>query len=116
MHNPISRRAFAGLVLAAGFSLPAIPAVQAADYSKENPLKVVLVLHGTLGDKSFFDSAAAGLEKAKAIIEYREKNGLFRSADDLLKVVGIGPATVERNRARIVVDKNQVAKLTPSGD
>lgn len=57
-----------------------------------------------------------GLEKAKAIIEYREKNGLYRSADDLLKVVGIGPATVERNRARIVVDKNQVAKLTPSGN
>ena len=57
-----------------------------------------------------------GLEKAKAIIEYREKNGLFRSADDLKKVVGIGPATVERNRTRIVVDKDQVAKLTPSGN
>ena len=57
-----------------------------------------------------------GLEKAKAIVEYREKNGLFRSADDLKKVVGIGPATVERNRARIVVDKNQVAKLTPGGN
>ena len=57
-----------------------------------------------------------GLEKAKAIVEFREKNGLFRSADDLLKVVGIGPATVERNRARIVVDKNQVAKVSPSGN
>ena len=33
---------------------------------KDNPLKVALVLHGNLGDKSFFDSAAAGMEKAKA--------------------------------------------------
>ncbi|MDO6966399.1 BMP family lipoprotein [Rhizobium alvei] len=37
----------------------------AADYSKDNPLKVALVLHGTLGDKSFFDSAAAGMKLAE---------------------------------------------------
>ena len=36
----------------------------AADYTKDNPLKVALVLHGTLGDKSFFDSAASGMELA----------------------------------------------------
>ena len=67
MSNPISRRAFAGLALAASLAVPAFaPAAQAAEYSKENPLKVVLVIHGNLGDKSFFDSAAAGLEKAKA--------------------------------------------------
>ncbi|RZL82327.1 MAG: BMP family ABC transporter substrate-binding protein, partial [Sphingomonas sp.] len=39
-------------------------AVFAQDYTKDNPLKVALVVHGALGDKSFFDSAAAGLEKA----------------------------------------------------
>ena len=67
MSNPISRRAFAGLALAASLVVPAFaPAAQAAEYSKEKPLKVVLVVHGNLGDKSFFDSAAAGLEKAKA--------------------------------------------------
>ena len=67
MPIPMSRRAFAGLMLAAGLSAPAvIPAAHAEEYSKDNPLKVVLVLHGNLGDKSFFDSAAAGLEKAKA--------------------------------------------------
>jgi basic membrane protein A len=67
MSNPISRRAFTGLALAASLAVPAFaPAAQAAEHSKENPLKVVLVIHGNLGDKSFFDSAAAGLEKAKA--------------------------------------------------
>ena len=44
----------------------AVPAAYAADYSKDNPLKVVLVLHGTLGDKSFFDSAEAGMKQAEA--------------------------------------------------
>ncbi len=43
----------------------AASSVEAADYSKENPLKVALVLHGTLGDKSFFDSAASGMKLAE---------------------------------------------------
>ncbi len=59
-------KAAAGLVLAAGMTATAVPATFAADYSKDNPLKVVLVLHGNLGDKSFFDSAAAGLKQAEA--------------------------------------------------
>ena len=58
-------KAAAGIALAAGMMTAAVPA-SAQEYSKENPLKVALVLHGTLGDKSFFDSAAAGMEKAKA--------------------------------------------------
>lgn len=45
-----------------------------------------------------------GPAKAEAIVEYRRKNGPFRSAEDLVKVRGIGPKTVEKNRARIRVD------------
>ncbi|HEY9010756.1 MAG TPA: BMP family ABC transporter substrate-binding protein [Devosia sp.] len=58
-------KAAAGIVLATGMMTAAVPAY-AQEYTKDNPLKVALVLHGTLGDKSFFDSAAAGMEKAKA--------------------------------------------------
>jgi basic membrane protein A len=59
-------KAAAGTLLAASMmASTAIPAA-AQEYTKDNPLKVALVLHGTLGDKSFFDSAAAGMEKAKA--------------------------------------------------
>ena len=36
------------------------------EYTKDNPLKVALVLHGTLGDKSFFDDAASGMKQAEA--------------------------------------------------
>ncbi|MBR9858041.1 MAG: helix-hairpin-helix domain-containing protein [Gammaproteobacteria bacterium] len=39
-----------------------------------------------------------GPAKAAAIVEYRTANGPFPSVDDLAKVSGIGPATVEKNR------------------
>ena len=60
------RNAAAGLLLAGGLVAAAVPAVQAQEYNQDNPLKVALVLHGNLGDKSFFDSAAAGMKKAEA--------------------------------------------------
>ena len=59
-------KAVAGLMLSASMMVAAIPAAISQEYTKENPLKVALVLHGNLGDKSFFDSAAAGMEKAIA--------------------------------------------------
>ena len=45
-----------------------------------------------------------GLSKAQAIVTFREKNGAFKSADDLRKVKGIGAKTLERNRANIRLD------------
>ena len=44
-----------------------------------------------------------GLSKARAIVEYREKHGPFKSADDLSLVKGIGERTVEVNRSDILV-------------
>lgn len=43
-----------------------------------------------------------GLVKAKAIVDYRTANGPFKSVDQLVKVKGIGPQTVESNRSLIV--------------
>jgi competence protein ComEA len=45
-----------------------------------------------------------GLSRAQAIVAYREKNGAFRSADDLRKIKGIGAKVLERNRANIKLD------------
>ncbi|EAR08689.1 helix-hairpin-helix domain-containing protein [Reinekea blandensis] len=42
-----------------------------------------------------------GLKKAEAIVSYREENGAFTAVEDLLMVPGIGPATLEKNRAII---------------
>ena len=41
--------------------------------------------------------------KAQAIVDHRKANGAFRSAEQLALVKGIGLATVEKNRDRIVV-------------
>ena len=46
-----------------------------------------------------------GLSKAKAIVEYREKHGPFKTPDDLSLVKGIGERTVEKNRADIQVSE-----------
>lgn len=45
-----------------------------------------------------------GLSKAQDIVAYRDKNGAFKSADDLRKIKGIGAKTLERNRANIRMD------------
>ncbi len=45
-----------------------------------------------------------GLSRAQAIVEYRDKNGAFKSADELRKVKGIGAKTLEQNRANIRID------------
>jgi competence protein ComEA len=44
-----------------------------------------------------------GPSKAEAIVAYRKANGAFKSADQLASVKGIGLATIEKNRDRIVV-------------
>ena len=51
-----------------------------------------------------------GLTRAQAIVEYRSKNGAFKSADELRKVKGIGAKTLELNRANIRVDGAVVKK------
>ncbi|WP_034054336.1 ComEA family DNA-binding protein [Pseudomonas aeruginosa] len=45
-----------------------------------------------------------GEAKAGAILEYRAAHGPFVSVDQLLEVKGVGPALLEKNRARIVIE------------
>ena len=44
-----------------------------------------------------------GEKKAQAIIDYRKKNGDFKSVDDLEKVEGIGPGTMKQIRSQLSV-------------
>lgn len=45
-----------------------------------------------------------GKVKAEAIVNHRNTNGPFKSVDELLEVKGIGSATLEKNRSRLVVN------------
>lgn len=51
-----------------------------------------------------------GLNKAKAIIAYRDKQGPFRHPDELVNVKGIGLSTVDRNRQFIRIEAQKPAK------
>jgi competence protein ComEA len=44
-----------------------------------------------------------GPKYAKRIIEYREKKGPFKAPEDIVKVKGIGPKTLELNKDMITV-------------
>ncbi len=44
-----------------------------------------------------------GLSRAQAIVEYRERNGKFRSVDEMLNVKGIGPQVLEKNKGNLQV-------------
>lgn len=50
-----------------------------------------------------------GPAKAKAIIDYRTKNGAFKTLDDLDKVSGFGKATITKVKAELVVGGGKVA-------
>lgn len=45
-----------------------------------------------------------GLTRAQEIVRYRENFGDFGSVDELAEVRGIGAATVDKNRPRIVLE------------
>ena len=60
-----------------------------------------------------------GMKRAEAIVEYRQKHGPFKSADELALVKGIGPAAVAKNRELIRIDGGKsagkaAAQPTPS--
>ncbi|MEW5892272.1 MAG: helix-hairpin-helix domain-containing protein [Pseudomonadota bacterium] len=50
-----------------------------------------------------------GPAKARAIIEYREKHGAFKSVDDLTHVKGLGKASVAKLKGELMVAEAKAA-------
>lgn len=51
-----------------------------------------------------------GPAKAKAIIEYRETNGAFKSVDELDKVKGFGRASIDKLRDELSVGSDKAKR------
>jgi competence protein ComEA len=56
-----------------------------------------------------------GPAKAKAIVSYREKNGPFKTVDQLAMVEGITQKLIDKNRADIKLGTDKAAAAAPAG-
>jgi competence protein ComEA len=54
-----------------------------------------------------------GMKKAEAIVKYRTEKGLFKTAEDLANVTGIGEKTVEQNKNDILLSDAAAAAVEP---
>jgi competence protein ComEA len=84
-------------VLAAGPAIVAATAGTAAAAAVEK----ININTASVKDLQKLDGVGRGV--AQRIVDYRDANGPFKRGEDLRKVEGVGAATFERNRERIVV-------------
>jgi competence protein ComEA len=81
------KKTLLALLAMLAFSLPAFAAVDLNTASEADLQKV----------------KGIGPVKAKAVVEYRGKNGPFKSVDELDKVKGFGPGTIKQIRNDLTV-------------
>lgn len=54
-----------------------------------------------------------GQKKAEDIVRYRDENGMFKTADDLTNIKGIGNKTIDKNRDDILLADPKPTKKSP---
>jgi competence protein ComEA len=57
-----------------------------------------------------------GLKKSQAIVDYRSKNGYFKTIEELTQVSGIGVKTIEKNKTDILLNDPIELKLENQPD
>ncbi|WP_419210057.1 ComEA family DNA-binding protein [Providencia manganoxydans] len=83
------------------------------EVTNQTSQQVVDVTHSSSTDQVNINQASAeelakklsgiGIQKAKAIVEYRDKYGAFSSLENILEVKGIGPSFLEKNRSKLTL-------------
>jgi competence protein ComEA len=89
----------------AGTAAPAGKATPAAAAPKQATAAAGTKVNINTADEAALKSLKGiGEKKAKAIIEYREKNGSFKTVDDLAKVKGIGDKQLGKLKDQITIE------------
>ncbi len=70
---------------------------------KDSKVELEFVNINTANKDELTSLTKIGPVTAERIIHYREDYGLFKTIDDLKKVKGIGPKTLELNKKRIIL-------------
>ncbi|EKO3558845.1 helix-hairpin-helix domain-containing protein [Vibrio metschnikovii] len=91
------------LALLLGLSLPVSQAMGEETVSVNQGFEITVNVNTASAEEIATLLQGIGLQKAQAIVEYREINGQFLTKEDLTKVKGIGPAIVARNDKRILL-------------
>ena len=87
----LRRRAIPGVLLAAVLAGTPATAADTIDINSATAEELAAVMTGV------------GLKKAMAIVAFRDENGPFATIEDLVRVSGIGTATLDKNRQRLSV-------------
>lgn len=109
-YSDIVRRVGALLVVLSGLWMSSLWAQEnnASDPAEKTP--VILNINSADADTLAAGLLGIGLVKAQEIVRYREMFGDFVAIEELADVKGVGMATVEKNRDRIVLSTQQEAE------
>jgi competence protein ComEA len=106
MHRLILLMLFCAFSFFAAVQSAAQPAASSgASAGARTPRATVTIINLNTADAATLAREMDGIgeSKARAIVEHRQRNGAFRSVDELALVKGIGGKTVEANRPRLTV-------------
>ncbi|NOY44729.1 MAG: helix-hairpin-helix domain-containing protein [Deltaproteobacteria bacterium] len=101
----MSSRALRAAVLGVAISLATVPvAATAAQEAGTQQAATERIDLNTASVEQLMGLKGVGEVTARAIVDYREQNGPFRSVDDLVRVRGIGEKKLEALRPFVKVE------------
>ncbi|WOE30420.1 MULTISPECIES: ComEA family DNA-binding protein [unclassified Acinetobacter] len=77
--------------------------IKASASPKNNPVFIHKIQLNSASAEQLQQLSGIGAKKAQAIIDYRNKNGKFKSIEEIQQVKGIGAGLFEKNKAKLAL-------------